>query len=63
MKIIVDGITIEYSNKLESRKSEIIEFAKLMCENSVIKHVKIWGTKRHDLAGAYLSRGNRGVKQ
>ena len=33
MKIIVDGITIEYQNKLENRKAEVIEFAKELCEN------------------------------
>lgn len=55
MKITVDGIIIEYQNKLENRKNEVIEFAKELCKNNKrTMHVKIWETKRHDLAGIYL---------
>ena len=54
MRVTVDGITVEYQNKLESRKDEVIKFAKELCENKRTKHVKIWETKRHDLAGVYL---------
>lgn len=56
MKITVDGITIEYQNKLENRKSEVIEFARELCKDKKTKHVKIWETKRHDLAGIYLKQ-------
>lgn len=56
MKITVDGIIIEYQNKLENRKAEVIEFARELCEDKKTKHVKIWETKRHDLAGVYLKQ-------
>lgn len=57
MKIVVGGIAIEYQNKLEDRKPEVIEFAKELCENKSVKRVKIWETKKHDLAGICLNNG------
>jgi len=50
MTMLINGITVQYPAKLEPRKSEVEELARSVLPKKNSKKVKVWETKRGDLA-------------
>lgn len=51
MKKLINNVLVKYPNKLESRLDEITELViELQNDNKTLVKVKVWETKRHDLA-------------
>lgn len=54
---IIQDIKVYYPNKLQSRRTEVVDFAKeLISENKNCYQIKIWENKRHDLMGKILKK-------
>ncbi len=52
MQRTIENITVYFPGKLAHREAEVMEFAKeLYEENKRCAGIRIWETKRHELAG------------